>query len=62
MGRRSSRRFHIAQKRLGAWRHATPPLGGFNLPSGNRTSTDPAPLCLKGSTMEYCPSTIRSTL
>eukprot|EP00959_Pyramimonas_sp_CCMP1952_P111768 2337766-Pyramimonas_sp.AAC.1 len=36
MGRRSPRRFHIIQKCLGAWRHATPPLGVFALPSGNR--------------------------
>eukprot|EP00959_Pyramimonas_sp_CCMP1952_P352556 7386438-Pyramimonas_sp.AAC.1 len=55
MGRRSSRRFHIIQKSLGARRHATPPLGSFTLPSGNRASTDPAPICLKGSSAESCP-------
>eukprot|EP00959_Pyramimonas_sp_CCMP1952_P059172 1235712-Pyramimonas_sp.AAC.1 len=33
MGRRAFRRFHIVQERLGAGRHATPPLGGFT-PSG----------------------------
>eukprot|EP00959_Pyramimonas_sp_CCMP1952_P346227 7251518-Pyramimonas_sp.AAC.1 len=36
MGRRAPRQFHIAQKCLGAWRHATPPLGRSTLPSGNR--------------------------
>eukprot|EP00959_Pyramimonas_sp_CCMP1952_P234294 4895514-Pyramimonas_sp.AAC.1 len=62
MGRRSSRRFHIIQKCLGAWRRATPPLGGFTLPSGNRASTDPAPLCLRRVKYGILPSTIRSTL
>eukprot|EP00959_Pyramimonas_sp_CCMP1952_P346226 7251517-Pyramimonas_sp.AAC.1 len=36
MGRRSSRRFHIIQTCVGAWRRATPPLGSSTLPSGNR--------------------------
>eukprot|EP00959_Pyramimonas_sp_CCMP1952_P259458 5424692-Pyramimonas_sp.AAC.1 len=55
LGRRTPRRFHIAQTCLGARRHATPPLRSCRLPGGSRASTDPAPLCQTGSSNVSCP-------